>query len=60
MTVSGMPLIVGRGIFAIDPFDDGGVGYGVLTNAVDGLCNSCHGTPESAATDHVLLDAFDP
>jgi hypothetical protein len=57
---SGMPLIVGRGIFAIDPTDDGGAAYSALGSAVDGLCNNCHGTSESAATDHVLTPAFAP
>jgi hypothetical protein len=54
------PVIVSRGIFAYDPDGDGGVGYGATGTVLDSLCNSCHGTPESAATDHVLSDQLRP
>ena len=50
-----MPLIVGRGIFATDPFGDGGTGYEILGDAVNDLCNACHGT---AATLRVLKKHF--
>jgi hypothetical protein len=58
--VNDTPLIVSRGIFAFDPDSDGGVGYGAAGTVLDSLCNSCHGTAESAATDHVLSPAFRP
>jgi hypothetical protein len=58
--VSDTPVIVSRGIFAFDPDSDGGVGYGSTGSVLDALCNSCHGTPESAATDHVLTPALRP
>jgi hypothetical protein len=55
-----MPTIVSRGIFALDIGPDAGDAYQVLGSAVDGLCNNCHGTTLSDATDHVLTPDFYP
>ncbi len=56
--VDGKPHIVTRGLTAADP-DDGGAGYfDQLGNDFVDLCNSCHGTQASAATDHVLSPAL--
>jgi hypothetical protein len=52
--LDGKPHIVTRGLTAADP-DDGGAGYfDQLGNDFIGMCNGCHGTKASAATDHVL------
>jgi hypothetical protein len=58
--VNDTPVIVSRGIFAYDPNDDGGVGYNAAGNVLNSLCNGCHGTPASAATDHVLSPQLRP
>lgn len=55
------PHIVSRGLTAIDPDDDGGGGYfDQLGNAFVNMCNGCHGTGDSAKTDHVLSPALQP
>jgi hypothetical protein len=52
--VDGAPHIVTRGLTAADP-DDGGLGYfDQLGNDFVDMCNGCHGTKASVATDHVL------
>ena len=54
------PHITSRGLTAIDP-DDGGAGYfDQLGNAFINMCNGCHGTKASAATDHVLSPLLQP
>jgi hypothetical protein len=59
--VAGAPHILSRGLNAIDPEADGGGGYtGNLGDVFAGLCNGCHGTKASAATDHVLSPALAP
>lgn len=59
--INGQPHILSRGLTAIDPDADGGSGYfGSLGNAFVDMCNSCHGTTASAATDHVLSAALQP
>ena len=58
--VDDSPVILTRGIFAFDPDSDAGVGYGSGGSVLGQLCNSCHGIPESAATDHVLSEALRP
>ena len=59
--VGDTPHIISRGLTAIDPDADGGSGYfgGLNAGFVD-MCNSCHGTTASAATDHVLSPALQP
>src|SRR5262245_4827739 len=57
----GVVHIVSRGLTAIDPEADGGGGYlGNLESGFADLCNGCHGTPASAATDHILSPALQP
>lgn len=57
----GQPHIVSRGLTAVDPDgDDGGGYFDDLANAFINMCNGCHGTPASAATDHVLSTALQP
>ena len=54
------PHIVTRGLTAADP-DDGGTGYfDQLGNDFIDMCNTCHGTKDSAATDHVLSPLLQP
>ena len=54
------PHIVTRGLTAADP-DDGGAGYfDQLGNDFIDMCNGCHGTKASAATDHVLSPLLQP
>jgi hypothetical protein len=55
--VNDTPVIISRGIFAIDPDSDGGVGYGSAGTILDVLCNSCH---NNAATDFVLSELLRP
>lgn len=59
--LAGVPHIVSRGENAFDPDADGGGGYlGDLPGAFAGLCNGCHGTPASDATDHILSPLLQP
>jgi hypothetical protein len=59
--VGGVPHIVSRGENAFDPDVDGGGGYlGNVPGAFATLCNGCHGTTASAATDHILSAALRP
>jgi hypothetical protein len=59
--VNGAPRILPRGRNAIDPEGEGGAGYfGNLGDAFANMCNGCHGTAASAATDHVLSPALAP
>jgi hypothetical protein len=54
------PHILTRGLSAIDP-DDGGSGYfDGLSGAFVNMCNGCHGTAASGATDHVLSPLLQP
>jgi hypothetical protein len=62
MLADGTPLILTRGLFAYDPDIDGGIsGYngGLMADVTD-LCNGCHGTPASAASDHLLSPGLRP
>jgi hypothetical protein len=55
-----VPHIVTRGLTAADP-DDGGPGYfDQLGQDFINMCNGCHGTGDSARTDHVLSPALQP
>ncbi len=56
----GTPYILSRGITAFDPSMDGGGYFGPVAGALADLCNSCHGTAASAATDHVLSPLLVP
>ena len=60
--VDGTPLILTRGLFAYDPDVDGGISPypGAPTAALADLCNGCHGTAASAATDHLLSPGLAP
>jgi hypothetical protein len=58
----GIVHVVSRGEDPFDPDADGGLcGYSCNSGAlVGGQCNDCHGTPASAATDHILSAALQP
>lgn len=59
--LNGVPHIVTRGENAFDPDVDGGGGYGTdLPGQFASVCNGCHGTPSSDATDHILSPLLQP